>query len=284
MILNNCTLSANHAGDGGAIDVLGSAELDNCTVTANSASGTGGGLRLEGASSVVLSSCTIAGNSAFSGGGVEVDDNAVLYPQNTIIAGSAIANLGAGPDIQNTSPNPVQSGGYNLIGRADNTSGWQPNDLLGSAIRPLDPLLARLQNYGGPTPTMALLPGSPAIDNGYSSFAGDQRYLPRPQNTLNLLTSPGDTSDIGAFEGPAWRSNHRAGALHCQVRQQCGTALGVKALAYTLESTLSLTSPSAWAPVTGLPSPLPVDTVNNQFVVTRSIAANAAVFYRLHAP
>lgn len=58
----------------------------------------------------------------------------------------------------------------------------------------------------------------------------------------------------------------------------------IKALAFTLESTLSLSPPSSWAPVSGLPSPLPVDMVNNQFVVTRSTSPNKAVFYRLRAP
>jgi hypothetical protein len=51
-----------------------------------------------------------------------------------------------------------------------------------------------------------------------------------------------------------------------------------------LDSTFSLTPPSSWAPVSGLPSPLPVDMVNNQFVVTRSTTPNKAVFYRLRAP
>ena len=58
----------------------------------------------------------------------------------------------------------------------------------------------------------------------------------------------------------------------------------VKAVAFTLESTFSLTPPSSWAPVSCLPTPLPVDTVNNQFVVTRSTIPNKAVFYRLRAP
>ena len=46
------------------------------------------------------------------------------------------------------------------------------------------PLLGPLQNNGGPTPTMALLPGSPAIDSGATRAQGcpalDQRGQPRP--------------------------------------------------------------------------------------------------------
>src|ERR1035441_674199 len=170
--LVNCTLSANQAANGGALDILGGAELDNCTVTANSASSTGGGLRLEGASSVTLYSCTVAGNSAFSGGGLEVDNSGSLSLQNTIVAGNTIGAFGSGPDILDTSINSIQSGGYNLIGRTDIPIVWQSSDLVGSVAHPLNPLLARLQDYGGPTPTMALLPGSPAIDTGKSHFAG----------------------------------------------------------------------------------------------------------------
>ena len=57
-----------------------------------------------------------------------------------------------------------------------------------------NPLLAPLGNYGGPTPTMPPLPGSPAIDgctNG-TSFATDQRGFPR---------IVGPYADIGAVEG-----------------------------------------------------------------------------------
>ena len=50
-------------------------------------------------------------------------------------------------------------------------------------------MLAPLGNYGGPTQTMALLPGSPAIDRVSSTLATDQRGLGR----VGL-------ADIGAFE------------------------------------------------------------------------------------
>jgi parallel beta-helix repeat protein len=282
--LINCTLWGNHAANGGAIDVLGGAELDTCTVTANSASSTGGGLRLEGSSYVTLSSCTVAGNSAFSGGGLEVDDSGSLYPQNTIVAGNTIGAFGSGPDIGDTPGNPIQSNGYNLIGRADGLNGWQPSDLLGSLAHPLNPLLARLQDYGGPTPTMALLPGSPAIDTGYSGFPSDQRYLPRQQNILNLPFPPGDTSDIGAFEVQPGDLTTRPELFITRSGNNVELRWDIKALAFTLDSTLSLTPPSSWAPVSGLPTPLPVDPANNQLFVIRITTPNAAVFYRLRAP
>ena len=59
-----------------------------------------------------------------------------------------------------------------------------------------NPLLASLGNYGGPTQTMALLPGSPAIDAGSNALipggvTTDQRGDSRIVNS---------TVDIGAFE------------------------------------------------------------------------------------
>ena len=178
----------------------------------------------------------------------------------------------------------IQSSGYNLIGRADNLNGWQPSDLLGSLAHPLNPLLARLQDYGGPTPTMALLPGSPAIDTGNSSFAGDQRYSFRPQPILTSFTAPANASDIGAFEVQPGDLTTRPELFIARSGNNVELRWDIKVLAYTLDSTLSLTPPSSWAPVSGLPNPLPFDTVNNQFVVTRSTTPNAAVFYRLRAP
>ena len=56
-----------------------------------------------------------------------------------------------------------------------------------------DPLLGPLADNGGPTQTMALLPGSPAINAGVAvpGVTTDQRGVTRPQ---------GNATDIGAFE------------------------------------------------------------------------------------
>ena len=56
-----------------------------------------------------------------------------------------------------------------------------------------DPLLAPLADNGGPTPTHALLPGSPAINQGSSTESNDQRGAPFVRNF-------GGGVDIGAYE------------------------------------------------------------------------------------
>jgi hypothetical protein len=61
-----------------------------------------------------------------------------------------------------------------------------------------DPRLGPLQENGGPTPTMAIAPPSPAIDKVPATAAAgctptDQRGITRPQ-------PPGGKCDIGAYE------------------------------------------------------------------------------------
>jgi hypothetical protein len=73
-------------------------------------------------------------------------------------------------------------------------SGYADTDLVGTADNPIDPLLGRLQDNGGPTWTQALLPGSPALNAGDPDERGslDQRGVVRT----------GDVN-IGAFQASA---------------------------------------------------------------------------------
>ena len=75
--------------------------------------------------------------------------------------------------------------GHNL------SSDWCFTDA--TSFNQTNPKLGPLADNGGPTLTMALLPGSPAIDAGDTSLAPptDQRGFPRPF---------GAAADIGAFE------------------------------------------------------------------------------------
>jgi hypothetical protein len=121
------------------------------------------------------------------GGGLYNSGTATLT--NTIIAGNTAAS---GPDVFTSAP--VTSLGYNLIGATDGSSGWIASDLMGTNVQPLDPVLGPLANYGGPTQTMILLPGSPAIDAGISGTGiptTDQRGVSRVNGV-----------DIGAYEVP----------------------------------------------------------------------------------
>src|SRR5262249_35549236 len=59
---------------------------------------------------------------------------------------------------------------------------------------PLDPKLGPLQDNGGPTLTMALLPGSPAIDAGAPTDSEWDQRGPGYPRLVNRAT------DIGAYE------------------------------------------------------------------------------------
>lgn len=134
-----------------------------------------------------------AGNSGVAGG---IDcmgaTSSPLTTGNTLIAKNLAA--GAASDVL---CGAVTSQGHNLIGSVDGSSPWNASDLTGTAASPLDPKLAPLANNGGSTPTMALLPASPAIDHGSNALvlaaglATDQRGFVRIFN---------GTVDIGAYE------------------------------------------------------------------------------------
>ena len=187
--LTDCTFSGNHSTNlGGAIFTSGgNLSLSNCTLASNTAGISGGAIDAQGP--VTVTSSTFADNQATSGGGA-IDNYSNAYTMkigDSILAGNSCPNFG--PNVANG----VVSLGHNLVGDADDSSGWVASDLTGTGSNPLNPLLAPLGNYGGPTQTMALLPGSPAIGKG-TSGAGlpttDQRGLP--------LNSP--SPDIGAFQ------------------------------------------------------------------------------------
>jgi CSLREA domain-containing protein len=205
--LANCTISGNsgYYGGGMAVGPFGAGKLTNCTFSGNSAQ-FGGGLFVatyltfygsyDG--SAALTNCTVSGNSSFAGGGLY--NQGVLNVGNTIVARNS-ASYG-GPDAWGIL-GIITSAGHNLVGVTNGSSGWIGSDLKGTAASPLNPLLAPLGNYGGPTRTMALLPGSPAIDAGASAGAPttDQRGLGRV-----------GAVDIGAFESQGFTLTPVAGS------------------------------------------------------------------------
>jgi hypothetical protein len=177
------TLSNNSATNGGGIDNVGTATLTliNSTLSNNSATNGGG---IDNSGTATLTNDTLAGNNATNGGGIDNSGTATL--DNTIVA-SNLTN-----DIAGT-----VSGSFNLIGigGASGLSNGVNGNQVGSDANPINPELGPLADNGGPTLTIAPLPGSLAIDNGSNAFVTpgetDQRGFPRI----------GDgTVDIGAVE------------------------------------------------------------------------------------
>jgi hypothetical protein len=197
MTVTGSTLSGNSAQLGGGIVNGGTATVTECTLSGNSATGIGGGIVNGSNSTLTVADCTISGNSANVGGGIFNLGNPP-HVANTIIAGNTESGTGSSdPDVSGIySPTD-----HNLIGVVGDATGFTGanGSLVGTSAGPIDPLLGPLQNNGGPTQTMALLPGSPAIDAGDdappSPFpplipATDQRGFARFAGVI----------DIGAFE------------------------------------------------------------------------------------
>jgi hypothetical protein len=136
-----------------------------------------------------------------AGGGIRVGPGAVTL-ENTIIAANTAAN-GAGNNAGAPTPGPnvdgaVTSSGHNLLGVATDATGFTgAGDKTGA-----NPMLVALADNGGPTQTMALSPGSAAVDSAVASGATtDQRGQPRTFDDASVANAPtSDGTDIGAFE------------------------------------------------------------------------------------
>ena len=89
------------------------------------------------------------------------------------------------------------TGTFNLIGDGSGGLTDSSNILGDGAQDPIDPMLAPLGDYGGPTQTMPPLPGSPAI--GASALFDDQNdnLITTDQRGLAL---PAESPDMGAVE------------------------------------------------------------------------------------
>lgn len=142
-----------------------------------------------------LTNCTLALNTAVGGGGGTGGIAGGGSPGAPGGAGNAYGGLRSGVAVLNcilaTNQPANCSGWVNDIGHnLSSDAGCFTNSTSGNGV---DPRLAPLVANGGPTLTMALLPGSPAIDAGDTSLAPatDQRGFPRPA---------GLAADIGAFE------------------------------------------------------------------------------------
>jgi CSLREA domain-containing protein len=225
MTLTNATLSGNTANSGGGIFNRAVATLTNSTMSENTVTHTGGGIYSDGVGSqLTLNSSTVNANTAPFGGGA-YNGSVMAVTNSTIVSntggyGAGINNLGTlsvqsstffgnanfalgnqysgsavltdtilANGVSNCAGLMIASGGYNLED-TDTCEFTQTTDIVNT-----NPQLGPLADNGGPTQTMALLPGSPAIDHGGTAANGcpptDQRGISRPQ---------GPACDIGAFE------------------------------------------------------------------------------------
>ncbi|MEO7432968.1 MAG: choice-of-anchor Q domain-containing protein [Dokdonella sp.] len=226
------TTNAGEDADGGGIYVRGIATISSSTIDGNTADGNGGGIFKAiysvygepGGSNpttlLTLTDSTVANNNATRGGGIGTSRPLHLY--NSTIADNQATEGGAGVmfvlsgitdssgvliaqsaiDANNTvdpagtlaadlaADDAVTVTGANNLVMAADPAIVLPADTLNS-----DPLLLPLADNGGPTRTLALGAGSPAIDagNNVQELANDQRGAA-------FARVGGPAADIGAFE------------------------------------------------------------------------------------
>ncbi|MEO7299434.1 MAG: choice-of-anchor Q domain-containing protein, partial [Verrucomicrobiota bacterium] len=293
--LTQCTLSYNRGtNDGGAIfQTNGNLTIDACTLNNNFSSIRGGAVTVNPAatasfhnstfysnnatfggaailySTVAITNCTFTGNSAVFGGGIHNFDTSFTTVRNSILSGNSASSSGR------DSYGPVITQSYNLVGTTNGSSGWSATvDQIGTTNAPLDALLGPLGDNGGPTWTVALLSGSPAIDKGKIAFNGavtDQRGAPRPYDfpLINNATG-GDGADVGAFE---------LGVPTLNLQRAAGNNILLSWPSYygdfALESMTNLNL-SIWTPIGG------AIVVGNQYNVTNDTAGEQK-YFRLHS-
>ena len=171
----------------------------NSTIADNSAD-TGGGIASE--SSLTTVNSTIAYNDVTSvgvGGGLDVIAGTAIL-DNTIVALNTIGtgSTASASDIAGTA---ATASAYNLIGTGG--SGGLTNGTNGNQVGVANPGLGPLADNGGPTQTIALVTGSPAIDTGNNALAVDPttgQPLATDQRGPGFVRIVNGTVDIGAYE------------------------------------------------------------------------------------
>lgn len=210
LTVTDSTVSGNEAqgGEGGGIYGAGTEiAVTGSTLSGNKASTDGGGFSAPAGSKLDVTNSTFAGNTAAKGGAISQAGGTsallnVTFSGNSAADGGAVYNYGGAMTIKNSLFKSGVSGG-NCGGVAMTSSGHNLEDLDTCGFKEAGDLankkidLEPLDDNGNPakTKTLALKPGSPAIDAGDNTGAPtkDQRGVARPQPV-------GGNVDIGAYE------------------------------------------------------------------------------------
>lgn len=215
--LVNCTLVRNTASFGAGMFDYGqsTSKIVGCTFFGNAAQARGGAI-FNFVSSPSLANCTIAFNSAPT---ASVVDNSYSSPM--FINCTVVSNTGSSACVRNTNSSPYFANSilwantpYPQIsdGASTTTVSYcivQNGYAGGTSIIDADPLLLPLGDHGGPTPTMPVSLGSPAIDAGVVSGAPttDQRGFNRDKlpdigscefQALTLVSDVSNPAAIGS--------------------------------------------------------------------------------------
>jgi len=208
VVIGNTT-SGNGA-QGGGISSFGNLTITNSTISGNGTSGLsaeGGGIFAQ--RNVTIRNSTVTSNSTVGtqapGGGIAIQTGSgtrILTLDNSILAANQAG--GEGPDVIAVPSGLMTiSASYSIFGDTNGLTAAQLasiNSGIGNLLN-VNPLLGPLQNNGGPTPTHALLPGSPAINAGNpAAIAGANGVPSNDQRGIGFPRVSNGRIDIGAFE------------------------------------------------------------------------------------
>jgi hypothetical protein len=180
--INHSTLAANVADKNAGADFgYANGVISNSTIANNTATVDVGAFSSTGVLDLLNS--TITNNAVIGAGTIGGISTAALRIQSTIVFGNTLPLEPS--DLAQSAP---VIGDHNLVGAWGST--LLPADTLNA-----DPKFGVLQDNGGPTLTIALAPGSPAIDTGINASGNmfDQRGAGYPR-------VDGAAADIGAYE------------------------------------------------------------------------------------
>ena len=211
LTVQHSTLSSNSAQEhAGAIDNIekGTVIIQNSTITGNSTPNEGGGIHNHSSCDLRLTNTTVSANSALLGGGLYNTDGALAVNHSTLSGNMA----SAGGGLYQVGASATLTIGHTLLARGANGNNFTnvagsvtnrgfnlANDSSANAFATqfANLLLGPLADNGGPTPTHALLLGSPALNAGTNiAMAG----LPNDQRGSGYLRLYGARVDIGAYE------------------------------------------------------------------------------------
>jgi len=205
-IVIDSTISGNTAQNGGGIYKTGSPlTVINSTISGNFSNVNGAGIYASSGTTglfnvtIALNRANADGIGGGTGGGIFNASGSTLNFVNSIIAlNETVIDMSPFDLLDNNEcSGTLASQGNNLMFLND-----PAHCTVNGTVVYADPNLGPLQNNGGPTPTHALLTGSPAIDGGNSGgctdnlgapLTTDQRGAPRPFPV-------GGHCDLGAFE------------------------------------------------------------------------------------
>ena len=171
------SLVEGNAGSGVAVS-LGQATIDGSTIVGNAGTGVSNSFASARITNSTLTQNRNGINSLLGTGGTRIYNSILVGNSSTDVIGSLASAA-------------VPSDGFNLVGTIDGNIALRDTDR-----RTTNAGLGSLGDYGGPTRSISLLPGSPALNTGPTAVAlGDATSDQRGESRI-----VGPRADRGAFE------------------------------------------------------------------------------------